>query len=50
MVTSVDEVVLWLELCAARSDELHEKELEIISMIYCHVVASAELIAMTALA
>ena len=30
--------------CAAGSHELHEKELEIINMIYCHVVSLAEAI------
>jgi len=32
--------------CAAGTDELHYQELEIINMIYCHVVSSAELKAM----
>lgn len=27
------------DACAAATDELHERELEIINMIYCHVVA-----------
>ena len=31
------------DCCAAASDELHRKELEIINMIYCHVMSSAEL-------
>ncbi len=31
------------DCCAAGSDELHRKELEIINMIYCHVVSSGEL-------
>ncbi|MDH3451907.1 MAG: cysteine hydrolase [Gammaproteobacteria bacterium] len=31
------------DCCAAGSEELHRKELEIINMIYCHVVASHEL-------
>ena len=31
------------DCCAAGSDELHRKELEIINMIYCHVMSSAEL-------
>lgn len=39
-------VVVVEDCCAAGSDELHRKELEIINMIYCHVVSSAELIAM----
>ncbi|TVO77785.1 cysteine hydrolase family protein [Sedimenticola selenatireducens] len=29
--------------CAAGTDELHQKELEIINMIYCHVLSSDEL-------
>jgi hypothetical protein len=29
--------------CAAASDELHRHELEIINMIYCHVMSSSEL-------
>ena len=29
--------------CAAGSDALHHKELEIINMIYCHVLSSQEL-------
>lgn len=32
--------------CAAGSDELHHKELEIINMIYCQVMSSGELKAM----
>ena len=44
------DVVVVEDCCAAGSDELHEKELEIINMIYCHVVSSAELIAMMKLA
>lgn len=39
-------VVVVEDCCAAGSDELHRKELEIINMIYCHVVSSAELKAM----
>ena len=34
------------DCCAAASDELHARELEIINMIYCHVMSSAELAAM----
>jgi len=30
--------------CAAASDDLHRHELEIINMIYCHVMSSAELL------
>lgn len=36
-------VVVLEDCCAAGSDELHRKELEIINMIYCHVMSSAEL-------
>ena len=31
------------DCCAAGSDDLHRKELEIVNMIYCHVLSSAEL-------
>jgi nicotinamidase-related amidase len=36
-------VVVVEDCCAAGSDELHRKELEIINMIYCHVMSAAEL-------
>jgi nicotinamidase-related amidase len=36
-------VIVVEDCCAAGSDELHRKELEIINMIYCHVMSSAEL-------
>jgi biuret amidohydrolase len=36
-------VVVIEDCCAAGSDELHHKELEIMNMIYCHVMSSAEL-------
>jgi nicotinamidase-related amidase len=36
-------VVVVEDGCAAGTDELHYRELEIINMIYCHVVSSAEL-------
>ncbi|MDU9002579.1 cysteine hydrolase family protein [Sedimentitalea todarodis] len=36
-------VVVVHDACAAATDELHEKELEIINMIYCHVVGMDEL-------
>ncbi len=36
-------VVVVEDCCAAGSDALHEKELDIINMIYCHVVTAAEL-------
>jgi nicotinamidase-related amidase len=36
-------VIVVEDCCAAGTDELHHKELEIINMIYCHVLGSAEL-------
>lgn len=42
-------VVVVEDCCAAGSDELHHKELEIINMIYCHVMSSAELTAIMGL-
>ena len=39
-------VVVLEDCCAAASDDLHARELEIINMIYCHVMSSAELIQM----
>lgn len=36
-------VVVVEDCCAAGSDDLHRKELEIINMIYCHVMSSMEL-------
>jgi biuret amidohydrolase len=36
-------VVVVEDCCAAGSDALHEQELDIINMIYCHVVTAAEL-------
>jgi nicotinamidase-related amidase len=39
-------VIVLEDCCAAGSDELHHKELEIINMIYCHVMSMAELTAM----
>ena len=35
-------VVVVEDCCAAGSDELHHKELEIINRIYCHVASLAE--------
>lgn len=35
-------VVVIEDCCAAGSDALHRQELEIINMIYCHVMSSAE--------
>ena len=43
-------VVVLEDCCAAGSDALHNKELEIINMIYCHVVSSFELVEMMGLA
>lgn len=43
-------VVVLEDCCAAATDELHRKELEIINMIYCHVMSSDELIRMMGLA
>jgi nicotinamidase-related amidase len=43
-------VVVVEDCCAAGSDALHRKELEIVNMIYCHVISSGELIAMMGLA
>ena len=42
-------VVLVEDCCAAGTLELHQRELEIINMIYCHVMSSAELRAIMAL-
>jgi nicotinamidase-related amidase len=36
-------VIVVEDCCAAGSEELHHKELEIINMIYCQVMSSAEL-------
>ena len=36
-------VIVLEDCCAAATQELHLKELEIINMIYCHVMSSAEL-------
>jgi len=36
-------VIVVEDACAAGSDELHRHELEIINMIYCHVMSAAEL-------
>lgn len=42
-------VVLVEDCCAAGTLELHQREIEIINMIYCHVMSSAELRAIMAL-
>lgn len=36
------QVIVLEDCCAAASDDLHRKELEIINMIYCHVMSSRE--------
>ncbi len=43
-------VIVLEDCCAAGSDALHHKELEIINMIYCHVMTSYELATMMGLA
>ncbi len=43
-------VIVLEDCCAAGSDALHHKELEIINMIYCHVMSSAEVVQMMGLA
>lgn len=43
-------VVVVEDCCAAATDALHEQELAIINMIYCHVMTGAELTAMMHLA
>ncbi|TIU44042.1 MAG: cysteine hydrolase family protein [Mesorhizobium sp.] len=43
-------VIVIEDCCAAATDELHRKELEIINMIYCHVMSSAEFCKIMALA
>jgi biuret amidohydrolase len=43
------DVVVLEDCCAAATEELHRKELEIINMIYCNVMSSAELVAMMGL-
>ena len=42
-------VIVVEDCCAAGTDELHRQELEIINMIYCHVMSSAELRALMGL-
>ncbi|MEA1048481.1 isochorismatase family cysteine hydrolase [Lamprobacter modestohalophilus] len=37
------QVILVEDCCAAGTDELHQQELAIINMIYCHVMSSEEL-------
>jgi len=40
------QVIVVEDCCAAGTDELHDKELAIINMIYCHVMNTDELIQM----
>jgi nicotinamidase-related amidase len=40
------QVVVVEDCCAAGTDDLHEKELAIINMIYCHVMNTDELVSM----
>ena len=42
-------VIVVEDCCAAGTDELHQRELEIINMIYCHVLSSDELVAIMGL-
>jgi len=39
-------VIVVEDCCAAGTDQLHVRELEIINMIYCHVVSNRELVEM----
>lgn len=43
------QVVVLEDCCAAATDELHRKELEIINLIYCHVMSCSELTRMPGL-
>jgi biuret amidohydrolase len=43
-------VIVLEDCCAAATDELHRKELEIINMIYCHVMSSPEFMQLPGLA
>ena len=42
-------VIVLEDCCAAATEDLHRKELEIINMIYCHVMSSAEFRALPSL-
>ena len=44
------QVIVLEDCCAAATEDLHRKELEIINMIYCHVMSSRELKALIPLA
>jgi len=39
-------VIVIEDACAAGTDELHRQELEILNMIYCHVMSGDELLAL----
>jgi nicotinamidase-related amidase len=41
--SSLLNVIVVEDCCAAGTEELHCKELEILNMIYCQVLSSAEL-------
>jgi nicotinamidase-related amidase len=43
------QVILLEDCCAAGTEDLHAQELAIINMIYCHVMSSAELMALMGL-
>lgn len=43
-------VIVLEDCCAAATEELHARELEIINMIYCHVMGSADFAALAGLA
>jgi biuret amidohydrolase len=43
-------VIVLEDCCAAATDELHRKELEIINMIYCHVMGSTDFVSLAGLA
>jgi nicotinamidase-related amidase len=36
------QVIVLEDCCAAATDQLHRKELEIINMIYCHIMSARE--------
>ena len=44
------QVIVLEDCCAAATEELHRKELEIINMIYCHVMSADEFRALIPLA
>ncbi len=44
------QVLVLEDCCAAATDELHSKELEIINMIYCHIMSAAEFCELNVLA